>query len=391
VDEAYHEQRLDPALAKLVPESVEVIKVGAVPARVSRLAGVGDIALRAYPHLARGIRKILSRQDVDVVMITGSPYYPMLLAPMVKREFGASVVLDFQDPWVSAWGAAQPRWSKRGASHALAVRLEPVALKSADFITSVSEQQNVEMAARYPWLDATRMASMPIGGDPDDYAAAQTITRAGGRQSAREIINFTYVGTVWDRAAGVVRELIGAISELQVSRPRLAERLRFNFIGTSARTDGHQMFQVAPLAEAAGVAHLVFESPARIPYLDALSEMASADVLLLVGSDEPHYTASKIYPSLMSCRPFLSIFHRSSSAHEVLTRAGGGLALAFETPDELHALVPTIAEGLERLATRAGSCGRPDPAAYAAFTAQSIAERFAEAFQRAMQPHRSPS
>ena len=48
----------------------------------------------------------MEERPVGVVLITGSPYYPMLFAGVVKRRFGVPVVLDFQDPWVSAWGQA---------------------------------------------------------------------------------------------------------------------------------------------------------------------------------------------------------------------------------------------------------------------------------------------
>src|SRR5207302_1791874 len=114
------------------------------------------------------------RHAADAVLITGSPYYPMLLAPEIRRRFRVPVVLDFQDPWVSAWGAAQPRFSRAGLVYRAAAILEPRALHGADFVTSVSENQNAEMAARYRWLDASRMAAIPIGGDPDDFAALRS-------------------------------------------------------------------------------------------------------------------------------------------------------------------------------------------------------------------------
>ena len=76
--------------------------------------------------------------------------------------------------------------------------LEPKAVRAADFITSVSDTQNAEMRARYPWLDASRMAAIPIGGDPADYDALwgrvpspSTFALDASR------INFSYVGTIW--------------------------------------------------------------------------------------------------------------------------------------------------------------------------------------------------
>ena len=42
---------LDPALAALVPEEIEVLKTGALPARFTRPFGIGDIGLRSWAFL----------------------------------------------------------------------------------------------------------------------------------------------------------------------------------------------------------------------------------------------------------------------------------------------------------------------------------------------------
>jgi hypothetical protein len=114
--------------------------------------------------------------------------------------------------------------------------------------------------------------------------------------------------------------------------------------------------------------------------MHALGALVQSDGLLLVGSDEPHYTASKIYPALMSGRPFLSIFHGASSAHAILTAAGGGRAFAFAASEELAALEAPLADGLRTLATAPESLGRVDPSAYAPYEARAIACRFGAIF-----------
>lgn len=382
VDERFHEERLDPELAGLVPADVEIVRTAAIPARLTRRFGAGELSLRAYLPLRRALFRLLETRPVGVVFITGSPYYPMLLAPAIRRRFGVPVVLDFQDPWMSEWGAAQPRLSKIGASHALAAMLEPKALRGAAFVTSVSAIQNRQLAGRYPWLDAERMADIPIGSDPEDFkAVASSVTESAGALSVGKV-NVSYVGTVLPRAAPLFEVLLRAVARMRAEQPELAARIRFNFIGSSNQADEFRKTRVRPAAETEGVGDLVHELPQRIPYVDALRVLGQSDGLLMIGSDEPHYTASKIYPGLMSGTPFLSIFHRSSSAHKILSEAGGGLALAFSTPAELAALEPLICEGLVRLATAPQSFGRPDAAVYEPYTARAVAERFGDIFDR---------
>jgi len=383
VDEAYHEQRLDPALATLVPASVEVVKVPALSPRICRPLGLGEISLRAWRPLRRTLLSLIATRQVSAVLITGSPYYPMLLAGEIKRRFGVPVVLDFQDPWVSAWGAKQPRLSKSGVSHRLSVFLEPKALRAANFITSVSDTQNAEMAARYPWLDRSRMVAIPIGGDPDDYEALRTMRfESSAFVLEPGYIHLSYVGTIWPSVMDTLWIVLRAAALVRSQRADIYTRLRLNFIGTTENPAEPQGRWVSPLAETLGVADIVREVPQRLPYLQSLSLQANSDAILLIGSNEAHYTASKIYGAMMSGRPYLSIFHQASSSHEILRRAGGGIALGFANAGELDKLVSNVASALIQLAVVPRSVGRADPQAYEAYTAARVTQDFANIIER---------
>jgi hypothetical protein len=379
VHERYHAERLDPALAALLPADLAVEKVGALPVRLMRRFGIGDIGIRGYGWLRAALLRAIARERPAVVLFTGAPFLPMLLAGEVHRR-GVPVVLDFQDPWVSAWGARQPLHTKAGVAHRLATWLEPLAVRSASAITSVSDTQNAEMAARYPWLARERMFAIPIGGDPEDFDALRAAGGQSGIELERGCVGFSYVGTFMPRSGPLFRTLFRALASLRQSDPAIAARLRFHFVGTSNQPDDTKTYRVWPLAVECGVGDLVRELPQRVPYLEALGVLARSHALLLIGSDEPHYTASKIYPALMSGRPYLSLFHRASSAHAVLASAGGGLGFSFGTAAELEALERPLAEALRRLALAPESAGRADPSAYAPYTAAAVARRFAEVF-----------
>lgn len=381
--EDQYTETLDPRLAELVPDSVIQERVGAIDARICRRFGVSDIGLRAYGTLRSAVAKAVEAYQPKAVLITGSPYYPMLMTEWIKRRFGIPVVLDFQDPWVSAWGATLPKMSKGGIAHQLARLMEPRAVRHAAYVTSVSDRQNEEMAARYPWLDASRMAGIPIGGDPEDYAGLRmTPISADGFTIDPSRINLSYVGTIWPAVINTVRVLLQAAAEVRARRPDIYARLSINFIGTTENPNARNGRWVQPLAEAAGVADAVREEPRRLPYLEALSLQARSDIILMLGSAQPHYTASKIYGVMMSGRLYVSIFHRRSSSHKILSRAGGGIALAFEEPDELDALPPAIAEAIITLATNPRSVGQVPPASYTDYTANAVAGKFAAIFDR---------
>jgi hypothetical protein len=360
---------------------VKIVKTTALPARFVRSLGFGDISLRAWYPLRRALIRLLETQPVEAVLITGSPFYPMLFAPIIKRRFGIPVVLDFQDPWVSVWGAQQSPLSKIGISHRFATWLEPRAIQAADFITSVSEIQNAEMAARYEWLDRSRMAAIPIGGDQEDYDALRALPCISRKfYLTKGFINLSYVGTIWPSVIDTVRTLMRAAARLRAQMPALYEKIQLNFVGTTADPNDTSGYRVRQLGEAEHVADIVREVPQRLPYLEALSIQADSDGIIMLGSDERHYTASKVYSVLMSRRPFLSVFHRDSSAHAILSRAGGGIALGFSSRAELVQLEALVCDALVRLTTSPGTMGRVDPAAYAPYEARTIAFQYARIF-----------
>ncbi len=163
---------------------------------MTRPIGIGDLAIRSLYQTSREIDQLMAEANPQVVFFTGSPFYHMLLARRINRRFGVPVVLDFQDPWVSAYGATRPKWSKEGLAHWLATVLEPLALRGASYVTSVSDGQNLEMAERYPWLDRSRMAAIPIGGDPEDFDALRRRPLENSQVWLDpKRINLSYVGT----------------------------------------------------------------------------------------------------------------------------------------------------------------------------------------------------
>ena len=380
VDERDHKEPTDPELGRLVPPTVEVHRVRALPLALTKPFGLCDLALRSLPRVRSKIFELINRERPRAVFITGWPFYQMMLSSAIERA-GVPVVLDFQDPWVSSLGSGHPLWSKARLAHQLGVWLEPRALRAASFVTSVSQVQNEEMAARYPWLDRARMAAIPIGGDPDDFDALRVNPPDNPQvilDPAR--INLSYVGTFLPRGGALVRALFQAVRLLQEESPELAGRLALHFVGTSNQSNGHDDFRIRPIAEEFGIADLVHETPQRVPYLEALNILANSQGLLLIGSDEPHYTASKIFPALMSGRPYLSLFHEASSAHSILSAAGGGRALAFQDLDQLESMTEQLRDSICELSCEPEMLGSARSPSCFAQTADAVSGQFSEIF-----------
>ena len=234
-------------------------------------------------------------------------------------------MLDYQDPWVGAWGetvgggpGGRPDLKSR-LSRALALRLEPMVVRAADAITAVSSATYEQLHDRYPWLAERPCADIPLGGEPADFDALRRQLRSNRWFDPKDgQVHLCYVGTLLPLGFETLRAVLEAAARLGIRRPDLYARLRLHFFGTSNATTPGAPWRVLPVARALGVADRVTEMPGRLDYLDALTVQTQASAILLMGSSERHYTASKLYPALLSERPLLAVYHEASSVVDVL-------------------------------------------------------------------------
>jgi len=384
-----YEGRIDPELASLVPASLSVVRSRALSPRWTRPLGFGDLGLRALPGLRRSARRLFEQRAFDAVFITIYPTYPAVLGPMLKRRFGVPFVLDYQDPWVGAWGREVGGGTggavdvKSRSTRALAGRLEPRVLRAADGVTAVSARTYEDACAR-TGATPRAVAEIPIGWDAADLDA---LARRGDRprlipEDGR--VNICYTGTLLPLGVATLRAVLAAARASIDRDPRLADRLRFYFFGTSNQSTGGEA-RVLPHARELGVEHLVREYPARLDYLDALDALRQASALLLMGSTEPHYTPSKVFPALLANRPLLAVYHDQSPVIEMLRAAAPPPAARVVTYNDggpADTVVACIASAMLGLISSAGEPVHINRGALEPWSARALAGRLAAVCDR---------
>jgi hypothetical protein len=387
VDPRDYDSRLDPELASLVPESVRVIRVRALPRPITKPLGFGDLGLRALPSLRSTAKRLVQQESFDVAYITIYPSYPAVIGRTLHETSGIPFVLDYQDPWVGSWGLTVGGGSdgspdlRSRITRRIALKLEPWTLEAAIGVTAVSAGTFDEVCARNPWARELPFLEMPIGTDPADMtAAARRSVRYFDRDDG--CIHVCYVGTLLPLGEPALRVTLNAVARLRRLHPEVGERLRLHFFGTSNQSSGG-MARALPIARELGVGDIVDEVPDRIDYLDALAVQRNAHVLLLLGSTEPHYTPSKLYPALLAGRPLFAVYHPASTAREVVSRASQDRAACFIPLDEAHVdsaeLLSSAADELFRICMAARDAAPAPVSAWVRpFTAESITQRLGE-------------
>jgi hypothetical protein len=392
IDPDRYEGEIDRGLLSLVPAGVRVVRSPAWSPRWTRRIGIGDLGIRAYTGLRRTCARLLERERFDALFITLYPTYPAMLGPLLKRKFAVPFVLDYQDPWIGSWGETVGGGRngrvdfKSRATRRLARWLEPHAVSAADAITAVSTGTYEAVAARYPQSAPADRTAIPIGGDPADFdALKRTPGKNGFFDPADGCCHVSYVGTLLPLGVETLRSVLQSAALLKTRRPDLYARLRLHFFGTSNQVAGTPAARVTPVADSLGVSDCVTEWPRRIPYLDALRVQLDSQVLLLMGSNERHYTASKIYPALLAQRPLLAVYHEASSVSTTLPRVGRPPSVRLITFGDAGAgaIVERIYEALVAVVTSpVYDRDAVDVAALDGFSARAVAAQLAAVLDR---------
>jgi len=334
----------DPWLVDGLPPEVPVHRVHAMGLQWSRVPGLGTLSLRAKKALRQKGDELLEKGKFDLIYFSTTQFTTQLLGPHWKKKFGIPYLLDYQDPWVSDYYREHPEVTppggkiKYGLADFLNRRNEPKVVRESCGLTSVSPAYPKQLNKRYGENFPSKV--LPFPGDTQDL---DRVRDSGTTQSVfdpnDDFIHWVYVGRGGGDMALAIRAFFQALKTKGVP-----ENLKLHFIGTSYAAAGRGIKTIEPLAAEFGLEEVVQEHPDRIPYSETLRCLLDADGLVVPGSDDPAYTASKIYPYLLADKPMLAIFHQDSSVTSLMNSVGGGVIIPFSSDQSFEEISTIVCE-----------------------------------------------
>jgi hypothetical protein len=253
-----------------------------------------------------------------------------ILGAYWKKKFGIPYVIDMQDPWHSDYyryksKSQQP--PKYWFSYRLHRFLEPIAMRNVDGLISVSDDYLNVLRRRYTNVRNIPTAVITFGAYAQDLQIAARHRATFKPLLEPEYINIVYAGRGGADMHSAVAPVFEALQKGLTTDFNLFSRLHFYFIGTSYAPAGTGTATILPLAKTYGVAKHVTEITSRISYYHTLITLQQADALFIPGSDDAAYTASKLYPYLLTRKPILAIFNANSSVVDMLRKSTEHLKL----------------------------------------------------------------
>ena len=357
------------------PDSATV-RTAALPARWTRMAGLGNLGLRAFPFLYSAASGMLARGAFDLIYFSTTVFTSVPLGRLWKRRFGVPFVVDMQDPWVNDYYDRHPG-AKRPPKYGIASRLhrvlEPWSMPAADGIIAVSRAYIDTLSARYPALAGKPSMVLPFGAASKDFERLRPAGPNRFFDPADGGIHAVYAGRGGDDMWPALRLVFAGLAQGLRESPEIFGRLRLHFIGTDYAPAGRTRKSIEPLAESMGVGAHVREHSGRVPYFEALQILRDAHMLLLPGSDDPQYTPSKLYPYILGRKPLLAVLHPRSEACEEARSVNAGKVV---TLDDDGALYPAWREILSNLSL----VPEIDWQAFERFSAREMTRRQCEFF-----------
>ncbi len=378
----------EPLLEQSYPGDVRVVRVGGIRPEVTRRLGFGSLWWRCGAAIRRAGETLLGSEKFDLVFFSTTQFDAFSLGPAWKERFGTPYVLDYQDPWINDYykvtGTRPPGGHiKFGLSQWSARRNEPKTLKNAAAVIAVSDAYGTELARNNPGFKSERVHFLPFGASERDIQIARM------HRPNEPLFDFNdgdfhhvYTGRCGPDMSIALRILFRAFKRYLANEPEKAARVRFHFIGTdyAPRPLGREW--VMPTARLEGVERFVSEYCYRIPYFDALYYLSNAQALLVIGSNDPTYSASKIFPYVLANRPLLVVFNERSPVMAMAAAMKVDQRYSFARAEDVDIVAGKVSEvwfsGGGMNATSV-----PDMSAFEPYAAKTITGRLAEIFDEA--------
>lgn len=323
VHEKFSDTSKDPLLLKCLPNELLIHKVEAFSKNITAKFGLGSLALRSMYFYKKYVDELLKAKKFDLIYFSTTEFAITILGAHWKKKFQIPYVIDMQDPWHTEYYQNKPkseRPKKYWFSYRLNKYLEPIAMKSVDGLISVSEGYIVDLKERYKELANVPCSTITFGAyKPDfDFVNANSNLFSLPYQIEQNAINMVYVGRGGYDMKTAATLLFKAFDLGLKKNFDQFKNVRFHFIGTSYAPKNQGKPTIKPIADELGLSEYVHEQTDRVSYYNGIFALTQANALVILGSNESNYTASKIYPYILAKKPILAIFHPDSSASKII-------------------------------------------------------------------------
>ena len=315
---------------------------------------VPDARIAWLPYAYSLAKKVIYKENIDVVLSTAPPYTTNLIGMLLHRNLNVPWIADFRDSWIG-W-LSTPQWRPE-LSRALERWMESSVLRYADRIITVTPGVKEDLLSRNPGLRDERWKLLYNGFDPADFAQVQP-------KPKQDKITIIYSGSLYGNRNP--EYLLRALEQLKNEGSEILNRIRLLFVGRVGEVIVKRM-------ENSPVAGLI----ERVPYVthaESLSYLTGSDISLLIIDDAPENAGiltGKLFEYIGAGNPILALAPEGNAA-DLIRQNKLGLVAHPKRVDEIKKVL------LEIVDSRAGHKTPPDPSLIQQFERRTLTRQLAE-------------
>ena len=373
VDPKFSEFNQEPLLSQTIPTDIKIHYVKALSKVRTMKFGLGSIAIRSLKFYHKKVSELLSTKSFDLVYFSTTQYPVCVLGSIWKRKFRIPYIIDVQDPWHTDYYKNKPRAErpkKYWFSYRLNKYLEPMAMKNCDGLISVSKTYLDELTSRYPQLEQIPKSVITFGYSEIDQQTANKIIVQHDKNKGQ--FSLLYTGVLGSMMLRSLNVLFGALKQSLTFK----DKFELKFVGTSYAPGKTAKKTAEPVFKKYDLQSNITEETNRIGLLETIRSLQNADGLVIIGTDDPAYTASKIYPYLQSRKPILAILHPDSVAYHFLKTVSNAIVIKLSA--SLEETSQQISEYLQRVMLKQAL--HLNESIFESFSAKRLTEKQVELF-----------
>jgi len=327
----------DARLEEQIPEWVRVVRTSylnsrrhlSIKGRYAAISAVPDTWIGWYPWAVAAGRRVVGERRVDLVFSTSPHATAHLIARKLAQVAGAPLVIDFRDPWHEE----PPEPGTPAVVSWFAPRLERRVVNAAARVVTSTTQLRDLLRARYREQAPDKFTAILNGYDEADFA---DLPQRPAAASDRLLI--VHAGNINADFRDPI-PLLRAIARAGARGALDPSRILLRFIGGGAYGDSDAMRAAVRETGLEGSVEFL----GRVPYAEALAELAKADLLLLLqaSEDTTSLVPAKLYEYLRALRPVLALVLPGATS-EVLALTGGGWLANPRDAGELETALAAI-------------------------------------------------
>jgi len=266
----------------------------------SKMFIIPDAQIGWFPSALYYGFKIIKKENIDVIYITGNPFSTYFIGWFLKLITGVPFIVDFRDPWTLSEVRVWPNKIRKKIEEFLERRI----LKSADKVISATDEMTEDFLNKYSDIEKEKFVTITNGYDFEDFFRLSNVKFPPNKK-----FTMVYTGVILDDRTSPV-PFLKALSLLIKRHPEIKEDIKVIFAGKVRESD-------IELIDELSVKDII-EIKGYIPHEESVKLLVSADILLFFIGNIPasrYILTGKLFEYIGSKKPILAIIPEGPASH----------------------------------------------------------------------------